>query len=248
MNKISLSYISSWIIWPALLGSCIAVTSYGFAIGQPILFFNISYLFLAVTLLLLESFMPHEKSWRKPDGQTFANIAHTILTKGTVMTLVIFSTAIGFADLITPMQVDGYGIWPRHWPMAAQAVLGIVVAEFMLYWAHRIAHEVPFVWRFHAIHHSVTKLWVINTGRFHFIDSLFSLGLGMTILIVLGAPMEVFQWLSVMTAFIGILTHCNIEMRFGPISYIFNTPELHRWHHSRDLREGNKNYGENLII
>jgi len=37
-------------------------------------------------------------------------------------------------------------------------------------------------------------------------------------------------------------------MRFGVLNYLFNTPGLHRWHHSRDQREGNKNYGENLMI
>ena len=37
-------------------------------------------------------------------------------------------------------------------------------------------------------------------------------------------------------------------MRFGVLSYIFNTPELHRWHHSMDLSEGNRNYGENLAV
>ncbi len=37
-------------------------------------------------------------------------------------------------------------------------------------------------------------------------------------------------------------------MRFGPLSWWFNTPELHRWHHSKDLREGNKNYSENIML
>jgi len=55
-------------------------------------------------------------------------------------------------------------------------------------------------------------------------------------------------WLSAVTAYIGMLTHCNVDMKFGWLSYVFNTPGLHRWHHSRDLREGNKNYGENLMI
>ena len=36
-------------------------------------------------------------------------------------------------------------------------------------------------------------------------------------------------------------------MRFGWLNFVFNTPGLHRWHHSMDLREGNKNYGENLV-
>jgi len=72
--------------------------------------------------------------------------------------------------------------------------------------------------------------------------------MGMAILLVLGAPMEVLVWLSAITAFIGMMTHCNVAMRFGPLSWVFNTPGLHRWHHSRDLREGNKNYCENIML
>jgi sterol desaturase/sphingolipid hydroxylase (fatty acid hydroxylase superfamily) len=192
--------------------------------------------------------MPHEPSWNESDGQTFANIAHTILCKGTVQTLVIFSAVIGLTTYITSAEEPGYGIWPRGWPILIQVLMGIVIAEFGLYWAHRIAHEWKPLWRFHAVHHSVTRLWIVNTGRFHFVDSLKSIVLGIVILLVLGAPMEVITWLSAVTAFIGILTHCNIDMRFGVLSSIFNTPELHRWHHSRDLREGNKNYGENIML
>ena len=72
--------------------------------------------------------------------------------------------------------------------------------------------------------------------------------MAIAILLLLGAPLEVITWLSLTTAFIGMLTHCNVEMRFGSLSWWFNTPELHRWHHSRDDWEGNKNFGENLMI
>ena len=182
------------------------------------------------------------------DGQTFANIGHTLPSKGVVQTVVIFSAVIGLASYVTPANEPGYGVWPRGWPMAIQVVMAIVVAEFGLYWAHRIAHEWKPLWRFHAVHHSVIRLWIVNTGRFHFVDSFKSIVVGMAILLALGAPMEVLIWLSAVTAFIGMLTHCNVDMRFGPLSWWFNTPELHRWHHSRDLREGNKNYSENIML
>ena len=84
-------------------------------------------------------------------------------------------------------------------------ILGVVVAEFGLYWAHRIAHEWKPLWRFHAVHHSVIRLWIVNTGRFHFVDSLKSIVLGMVILLALGAPMEVLIWLSAVTAFVGTM-------------------------------------------
>lgn len=243
-----LKYIVSWIAWPGLLTICFAVTAYGFSIDLPIIFFNISYIFLAVTLFCLERVMPHEKQWHESDGQTFANIAHTLLDKGTAQTLVVFSAAIGLSQFMTPMSEPGHGIWPREWPLFVQVVMGVVVAEFGLYWGHRIAHQWPLMWRFHAVHHSVIKLWIINTGRFHFVDSLKSIAMGMAVLLVFGAPEEVMMWLAAVTAFIGILTHCNVEMRLGKLSWWFNTPHLHRWHHSRVIREGNTNYGENVMI
>lgn len=241
-------YVVSWLAWPFLLGTCIAGLAYGSQFVPPVVAFNLTYLYLILSLLVLERLMPHEPQWNKNDGQTLANIAHTLTSKGTVQGIVIFGGVIGLSNYVSSLEGEPYGIWPRDWPLWGQVALALVLAEFMLYWAHRFAHEWPPLWNFHAVHHSVTRLWIVNTGRFHFIDSLISVGLGSAIVIALGAPMEVIIWLSAMTAFIGMLTHCNMEMRFGPISYIFNTPGLHRWHHSQDLREGNKNYGENLVI
>ena len=63
------------------------ITAYGFGRGQEIIFFNIAYAFLAISCLFLERLMPHEKSWNEDDGQTFANIAHTLSSKGTVQTI-----------------------------------------------------------------------------------------------------------------------------------------------------------------
>jgi ornithine lipid hydroxylase len=247
-RKQVLRNVISWIAWPGLLALCLLATAGGFAVGHPIIVFNLTYFTLAFTLLLLERWMPHEQAWRKQDGQLFADLAHTLVSKGTVQTLVIFSGVIGLASVITPVSQPGYGVWPRHWPLAAQVIMGVTVSEFGLYWAHHIAHKWRPLWRFHAVHHSVKKLYVINTGRFHFVDSLKSIIPGMAILLALGAPMEVVTWLSAITAYIGILTHCNVEMRFGWLSVLFNTPELHRWHHSKDLREGDKNFGENIML
>jgi sterol desaturase/sphingolipid hydroxylase (fatty acid hydroxylase superfamily) len=248
MNMEKIKFALSWVLWPVLFLVCMLISAYGFQVGQPILYFNIAYVFLIVALWRLEIWMPHERAWLKPDGQNIASILHTLSSKGTVQALLLFSGVIGLAEFITPMSEPTDGIWPRYWPLWAQVCLAVIVAEFPLYWGHRLAHETSILWRFHAIHHSVTKLWFLNTGRFHFIDSLKSIVPGLAILLLLGAPMEVVKWLSVITAFIGMLTHCNVEMRFGPLNYIFNTPGLHRWHHSKELREGNRNYGENIML
>lgn len=238
-----------WITWPGLLIVCLAITGAGFHLGWPMLYFNLAYAFLIVALVYLEYIMPYELKWKENDGQTWPSIAHTLTSKGTVQGILAFGSVIGIAELIKPVAEPlDYGIWPRDWPVWVQVILGVYAAEFMLYWAHRLGHEVPLFWRFHAVHHSVVRLWVINTGRFHFIDSLMSIVMGAGLLIALGAPLEVIQWLASITAFIGVLTHCNVDMKCGGLSYMFNTPELHRWHHSKKLREGNSNYGENVMV
>lgn len=241
-------YLASFIVWPGLLAAGVAFTGWGMTTDSPVLVFNIVYLSFALSVGILERVMPHERAWLDDDKQTFANLAHTLLNKGLVQILVVVTATVGIAGAVQPPAGSTDGLWPGDWPMWAQVVLGLVIAEFGLYWAHRLAHEVPYIWRFHAVHHSVTRLWVINTGRFHFVDSFFSIILSQPLLFLMGAPMEVFLWVSAFTAFVGILTHCNIETRTGPLNFVFNTPGLHRWHHSLDLNEGNKNYGENLML
>lgn len=245
--------VTVWLIWPGLLALCIFMMAALSVHWSAFAAFNAAYFVLILSLFALERVIPHEKAWNENDGQIFADIGHTLLTKGVVQGVLLFGGVIGLSDYISslsgaPPQHWPLTLWPRAWPIWGQIMLALVVAEFMLYWAHRIAHEWRPLWRFHAVHHSVKRLWIVNTGRFHFIDSLISVVLGSSVVLLLGAPMEIIIWLSAITAFIGMLTHCNVRMRFGPLSYVFNTPGLHRWHHSKKLPEGNSNYGENLMI
>ena len=223
-----------------------ALVALGIELGYPsVLVFNVVYLSFAAVIFMAERVRPHEQEWRSSDQQTWQDLSHTVLTKGVVQVMIVFAGVIGLAEYIS---ADGRAPWPVDWPIWAQAILGMLVAEFGLYWMHRISHEWYPMWRFHALHHSVRRLWFVNTGRFHFMDTVLSIAAAMPLLIVLGAPTDVFIWVSITTAFVGMLTHANIDMRCGPMNYIFNTPVLHRWHHSTDLREGNKNYGEVLIV
>ena len=235
----------SYLLWPALLGACIGATALGLAAGQGYLVFNLAYLSLAAALFLLERVMPHEPAWLENCGQIGPDLGHALLNKSVVQVIVAVGTTFGLAEALSP---ESGTFWPSHWPLAAQVLFGLLLAEFGLYWAHRLAHEWPLLWRFHAVHHSATRLWFLNSGRFHFMDTTVSILLSQPLLFLAGAPKEVFVWVSAITAFIGMLTHCNVEMRFGPLSFLFNTPELHRWHHSMEPREGNKNYGENLMV
>jgi sterol desaturase/sphingolipid hydroxylase (fatty acid hydroxylase superfamily) len=239
------STLLDYILWPAIFAGALGITYVGYSHGHEVYGFLVAYLCVALSLFILERARPHERQWLRKDGQMAPDLAHTLLTKVMVEVCIITLTTVGIMKGTENFQSTGF--WPGIWPMPAQVLLGLVVLEFGLYWAHRLGHEWMLFWRFHALHHSSVRLWFFNTGRFHFVDTIKSMLFGMPILILAGAPGVVFFWGSSITAFIGILTHCNVQMRFGWLNYVFNTPVLHRWHHSMDLREGNKNYGENLV-
>ena len=237
--------VASYLLWPLLMGGAIAGYALFRDIGHPVVAFNVCYFALVAAILILERIFPHEREWLPYDGEIGADLGHTILGKASVQLLIVVLAVIGLVDAFDPA---GAAWWPSDAPEAVQVILALVIAEFGFYWAHRLAHEWPLLWRFHAIHHSVRRLWVVNTGRFHFVDTMVSVLFGLTLAFVVGVPKDMIIWVSILTAFFGLLTHCNIEMRFGPLSYVFNTPGLHRWHHSMVLEEGNRNYGENLIL
>lgn len=235
--------IAAHTLWPGLLLACVGLYSLGIEGPYRGLAFNAIYLSLALSLFMLERWLPFEPAWLESDGQLPADLAHTLLSKGVVQALVLMGAVIGVGGDVAPGRY-----WPTHWPIVLQVALGLVVIEFGLYWAHRLAHRWQLLWRFHAIHHSVKRLWFFNTGRFHLLDSLESLALGLPMLWLVGAPGLVIIWVSAITAFIGILTHVNIDVRCGPLNYLFNTPQLHRWHHSMKPEEGDRNFGENLVL
>lgn len=229
--------------WLLLIAPCLLLVHYGIQSGRPILFFNFAYFGLALTLCVYERIRPFESQWLRNDGQMLPDLLHTLLTKGTAQ------IAVGAGVLIGVAQHSQAGAWwPQHWPVVPQIALTLVIAEFGLYWAHRLSHEWPPLWRFHALHHSVERLWFWNTGRFHPLNTLTSMAFSVPLVWLAGAPADMLTWLSAITAFIGMLTHCNVDLRSGAVSWVFNTPELHRWHHSRRVEEGNTNYGENLML
>jgi sterol desaturase/sphingolipid hydroxylase (fatty acid hydroxylase superfamily) len=242
--------IASCLVWPAFFVGGLAGAYLAFQTQFPLLWFNADYLSIVAGIAILERFMPYEQTWLSHDGETFNDLAHSLLNKGGVQIAAAIGTSfpMAVATVALPLFSRQMQFWPDQWPLLVQVVLGLIIAELGLYAAHRLAHENLVLWRFHALHHSVERLWVVNTGRFHFIDSLFKIILSQIPLYLLGAPLPVFLWIGAVTAFIGLLTHCNLDVRTGPLDWVLSTPRLHRWHHSRVLVEGNTNYGENLVL
>ena len=142
----------------------------------------------------------------------------------------------------------GLSLWPRSWPLLAQLPLAWVLVELFAYWPHRWLHEVPWLWRLHATHHSAERLYWLNATRAHPLEHVFRGCIGALPLAVVGATPELIALSVLCDGVIGLFQHANIDFRLGPLNYVFSAAPVHRWHHSRARFEADHNYGDSFIF
>jgi sterol desaturase/sphingolipid hydroxylase (fatty acid hydroxylase superfamily) len=138
-------------------------------------------------------------------------------------------------------------------PLLFRLPAAFVVGEVGYYWGHRATHEIPLLWRFHAIHHSAEEMdWLVNT-RAHPLDSVFVRLCGFLPMYALGLAQPLrgrhLDTVPLLVMLIGTLwgyfIHANLRWRFGWLSWLIATPAFHHWHHTRDDHT-NRNYAPML--
>ena len=133
-------------------------------------------------------------------------------------------------------------------PILIQVIVIILAADFVLYWEHRIYHEVPKLWPIHAVHHSVEHLDWLAGSRGHFIQVFSERAMVMIPLYVLGVSPEALNIYVVFAALQAVIIHCNTSLSFGPLKYLFVTPQFHHWHHASDKPAIDTNYSAHTVL
>jgi sterol desaturase/sphingolipid hydroxylase (fatty acid hydroxylase superfamily) len=133
-------------------------------------------------------------------------------------------------------------------PLWAQALEALTAAEVLQYWAHRAAHTVPLLWRFHKVHHSIAELDWLAAARLHPVDQAFIRACVVVPLFALGFTRGTFGALLVVFTLQAIFIHSNVRFTFGPLRQVVATPEFHHWHHSADPAAYNSNFAGELPV
>jgi len=203
----------------------------------------------AVIVFSAERFHPEHTQWNRSHGDVQTDVIHTLVSQISVPELTrlfLLTVFVGFADDLH--QAWGGTLWPQQWPIVLQLFVAMAISGFGEYWAHRLMHENPWLWRLHATHHSPKRLYFLNASRFHPLDVVLLYTLFFLPLLLLGVPPEVMLLQTVWIMVHGMYQHCNVHLRLGPLNWIFSMAELHRWHHSLKLEEANNNYGNNMLL
>ncbi len=163
--------------------------------------------------------------------------------------IVLLCVGLLFVDVVAMEWVGGALLdrlqalsWRPPMPAWGRVLAVLLLAELAGYWVHRLAHRVPLLWRFHALHHRPKHLYWLEAWRQHPIDFVLH---G----VVVGLPGAL---LDASLADIGAVVllrktyttflHANLRWRLQGLGRWIATPAFHGVHHSHDPRDYDRNF------
>lgn len=202
-------------------------------------------IFAALLIIVLERIFPYNKGQRLfRDGLLDDFIFYNGL-QNFVLGLII-SSIISFIDKSTDISRHQF---ISSWPIWLQVSFFVLTHDFYIYWFHRLQHNSKVLWRIHEAHHSNTNIDWLAGARSHALEILINQTIEFAPIVLLGAAPEVALYKGAISAVWGMYIHSNINIHSGPLQYIINGPEMHRWHHSDGNESAyNRNFSTKLAV
>ncbi len=188
----------------------------------------------ALVLIALERWRPYDRRQR-------------FLRKGFWTDLLGYtlfqSYVLGFVITRLSAWIDGAtGLSRLHlvatWSIWAQVAFFVVTHDLYIYVFHRLQHRSPTLWRLHEAHHATTDVDWLSGSRSHALEILVNQSIEFAPIVLLGGAPEVALIKVTLDAIWGMYIHCNVDVRSGWLQRIVNGPEMHRWHHAIEIRDG----------
>jgi sterol desaturase/sphingolipid hydroxylase (fatty acid hydroxylase superfamily) len=160
------------------------------------------------------------------------------------LTVVVFAGVVGTSYLV-PAPVKE---WVGALPFWIQLPTIILISDLGFYFAHRLFHKVPWLWKFHAVHHSIEHLDWLAGHRVHPIDQIITKGCGFVPIFALGFSAGPLAVASLIYFWHSIMLHSNVKLNFGPLKWLIASPQFHHWHHANHVEAYDKNFAGQLSV
>ena len=181
-------------------------------------------------------------------------------TSGLLVRLVVNGCMSGLTFLFATMAVHPAALSALRWsavqpfgllhllelPGWAQFILGFLLMDLSFYYWHLLNHKIPWLWRFHNVHHIDPDLDISTGFRFHFGEVLLSILFRVMQVCVIGMSLTTFAVYELVFQVETLFHHSNLRMPVRIerlLNRILVTPRMHGIHHSQVRRETNSNYG-----
>lgn len=229
-------------------GARVVVPSYessGMSMGLG--WFAVSLLFSVMLLIPIEKGLALNKDQK-------------ILRKGWRTDLMYFFVShlgIQFFFLLTTAFSEGLFGWAvneslqssvRAIPVWAQFGLATLLADLAQYAGHRLHHKVPWLWNFHAIHHSSEQMDWLAGSRTHVMEVITTRCLVLLPLYLMGFSEAALSAYVTLVGVQAVMIHANMGIEFGWLRYVIATPQFHHWHHAKHPDYVDANYAVHLPV
>jgi len=189
----------------------------------------------ALALVALERRYPYSPGQRFLRAGFWGDLVGYALVQSYLLGLLI-------AHIIAGIDGATGGLSRRHliggWSVPAQLAFFIVTHDLYIYLFHRLQHRFPLLWRIHEAHHATAEVDWLSGARSHALEILINQTIEFAPILLLGAAPEVVLIKVTIDALWGMYIHSNVDVRSGRLQWILNGPEMHRWHHAIEIRDG----------
>ncbi len=131
-------------------------------------------------------------------------------------------------------------------PLWLQLICLPIAADLGFYVAHRLFHTVPWLWQFHAVHHSVEEMDWLAASRIHFVDLALTKTVSLLPVSMLGFGVEALSIHGLIYLGQTYVEHANVRLTLGPLRWLIAGPEFHHWHHANVREAYDKNFAGQL--
>jgi sterol desaturase/sphingolipid hydroxylase (fatty acid hydroxylase superfamily) len=201
----------------------------------------------AVGFVLLERLVALKRGQKVLRSGWLTDVLH-IFVGGAVIRLGMIAIAVVLSVLAVRLVPGPVADAVRAQPVWAQYLMVLITAELGIYWTHRMAHAVPVLWRFHAVHHSSRELDWMSSHREHPVEQLMFSGVALAPAIVFGIEPLPLLIYGVTYHVHALLLHANVRLDFGPLAQVIGSPRFHHWHHADQREAYDMNFGAQLSI
>lgn len=193
-------------------------------------FFVLNVLFTGFLFIPIERIFPHRdtqavfrEEWRE---DLFYYLVSSLLVQ--ILTFLTFAPA---KSILAFAPLTGLRAWVGALPFVVQFLAIMFLTDFVQYWVHRAFHRVPWLWRFHAVHHSAKSMDWMAGARMHFLE-IFALRSTTVIpMFVLGFSATAMNAYILLVYVYSTFVHANLGWRFPFVEKLLVTPRFHHWHH-----------------
>ena len=204
-------------------------------------------LILACIFIPLERLIPLHEGQAITRRDWFNDLLY-LLFNGFIIRFVFFFVivwAMWLWQLAIPQDATA---WVRELPLWVQVIAVMIIADIGYYTAHRLSHTIPFLWRFHAVHHSIEELDWLAAHRVHPLDQVFTNSLSFLPIFFIGFSGEAVLIHVTIFQVHALLLHANVRFNFGPLKWLIASPDYHHWHHANQKEAYDKNFAAQLSV